>query len=368
MKPYEKEMRRVSNKVENFLKRTFNNIYLNGPQLPADTLDKDPTMVVCTHRSQLDYFILGWHLHQMGVPNIRFAAGENLTDLPVIGKKFQGFGAFPIRRAKRLGKNYLRDLCNQVVTMLNDGDNIIVFPEGGRSYKGNMMEVRGGIIGAQVLAQAQSPERNYVFFPFAISYEQLPELPYFSMLERGKSLKSKKGLLNGLFGDLLYFGADALAYAKLLVVNRIGVRYSNVYIDYDKPVAVNDLVDLKANFLPKARDAFSANRVSMQKVGTAIYQKFLRLYRLLPSHILAAHLQQHPVSTLQECREAVRPIVENVREQQRNCLSIDKLSDAELVDKGIEQLRKMKSITVHRGTAEVSRPGIVAYYSASIEK
>ncbi len=361
-------MTRVSDKVENFLKRTFNNIYLSGPDLKPEELRIHPTMAVCTHRSQLDYFLLGWHLHVMGVQNIRFAAGENLTDLPFIGKKFQSFGAFPIRRAKRLGKNYLRELSSQVVTMLNDEDNIIVFPEGGRSYKGNMMEIRGGIIGAQVLAQAQSPEKTFVFLPFSISYEQLPELPYFNMLERGKALKTKKGPLNSLTGDLLYFGADAIAFTKLLLFNRIGVKYSNVYLDYDKPVAVNDLVDLKKHYLPNARDEFSANRASMQIVGTAIHQKFLRLYRLLPSHILAAYLKENPSSSIKACEEGIKSIVEKVHKQQRNCLSIQNMSDAELVERGIEQLKKMKSVKVKNQTVEIKRAEIVQYYSASIEK
>ncbi len=55
-------------------------------------------MIVSSHRSHLDYILLGIHCSKLGYRNLRFAAGDNLTRMPYIGTKFASLGAFPIYR------------------------------------------------------------------------------------------------------------------------------------------------------------------------------------------------------------------------------------------------------------------------------
>jgi len=60
---------------------------------------------------------------------MRFAAGDNLTNLPIIGPKFKAFGSFPIKRSSSLNRSYIINLSNRVVGMIEDNDSIIVFPK-----------------------------------------------------------------------------------------------------------------------------------------------------------------------------------------------------------------------------------------------
>lgn len=369
MKSYSKEVNRIATDVHAFLSRTFTSVNLEGPPVDSDALKGKPVMAVCTHRSHTDYFILGAVANTLGIENVRFAAGDNLTDLPYIGPKFKSLGAFPVSREKATGRSYLKYLCSQVVDMLNDGDNMIVFPEGGRSYRGNMMKIRGGIIGAHVLSQWRNRDKKHYYLPAAISYEQLPELRYFDMLERGRTLrKGAKGkMVKKARGNLFYFGADAIAFSKFLLANKVGAHYGNVYIDYDEPVAVEDLVDLDALHNKKQKDEFYAHRAAMQQVGDRIYQKFQSLLRLLPMHILAGAMVGKLECGRKEAVEQCGRIMDRLHTQDRNVKSLEGLSEREIVAQGMRQLATMHGVSVRHGRLQVKKSTVVKYYAAALQ-
>jgi 1-acyl-sn-glycerol-3-phosphate acyltransferase len=368
MKSYQRELYRVAGGVNDFLTKAFSRIHIEGPPLDPARMAEDPTMVVCTHRSQVDYFILGWMAHELGVRNMRFAAGDNLTELPYLGERFRRYGAFPVRRDRARSKTYVRELCSQVVAMVEDGDSIIVFPEAGRSYKGNMLEVRNGMLAAHILAQARNPGRRHVFWPVAISYERLPELLYFDMLQKGKDIRrSRRSFLQRIRGNVYYFGADLLAFSKFFFKKKVGRRYGEVYVDYGEPMAVGDTVDLEANYNPKARDDFSAHRRSMLEAGQAIRTRFLELYRLLPVHILAAILRERPRLSVKETMRAVRPLVERLAKENRNLKSLEGLSDREIVENGIRQCGYMGAVWYRNRTLAVRKSSVIHYYAASTD-
>jgi glycerol-3-phosphate O-acyltransferase len=88
MKDYNSTIKKASRNVEQFLQKTFANIYFTGPPIQIKELNANPTMIVCSHRSHLDYILLGVELHKAGLIDMRFAAGDNLTHMPYIGKNF----------------------------------------------------------------------------------------------------------------------------------------------------------------------------------------------------------------------------------------------------------------------------------------
>ncbi len=371
MKPYHAEMIRVSSKVNAFIEQCFTEITYEGPELSADMLDQSAMMIPCTHRSQFDYFILGNFLHLRGVKNIRFAAGDNLTELPYIGKKFQGFGAFTVRRELALRKTYLRELCNEVVGMLQNDDNIIVFPEMGRSYSGAMMKIRTLILGAHVLDQVKRPDVAHTILPVAISYEQLPELPYFAMLEKGKSIRSaNSGPAGALLGNAYYYGADLIAFGKLIARRRLGMRYGRLYVDYSEPIALNDILDLKsANQTGGGRDELFAHRASMQRLSEILKEKFYSLYRLLPLHVVAGILaQKGGAAKKTEIEQAIPGVLERLQAEDRNCKSIAGLSCADLLEAGLIGLGKTGSVEKSGNSVSVRKPKIIRYHAASLDK
>lgn len=369
MKEYHNNLRIIAKKVTRFFKKTFSEIRVEGPEISPHIFENNRVMAVSSHRSHVDYFLLGERLHNMGLNNLRFAAGDNLTELPIIGKKFKNYGAFAVERDKTYGRKYLRSLCDKAAQMINSGDNLIVFPESGRSYKGNMMEIRSVIICSLVIAQFKNPHLDHYIFPATISYEQLPELLYFDLLQKGKKIRqTKKGFLNNLRGNAYYFGSDLLAFAKFILANKIGKKYGSVFIDYAKPVALNDIVDLKSNYNAKARDEISAHRASLQKISEEIYKYFISLYRILPMHVMANILKNSGRITKTHAEEKVPPILSRLEKEGRNMKSLITLSPEEIVEKGISQLHTMKAVVKDNGTIRVKNRSVIKYYSATIDQ
>jgi 1-acyl-sn-glycerol-3-phosphate acyltransferase len=368
MKKHHAAIQRVSAGVKRFYEKSFTRVVLHGPTVERERLQDVPLLIACTHRSQADYFLLGQIMFDMGAYNMRFAAGENLTSLPWIGRRFREFGAFTVRRAKNLGKEYVRNLTEDVVAMLRDGDSIIVFPEGGRSYGGEMMEVRGGIVGAGVLAQVRDPGRDVCFLPMAISYEELPEVRYFDVLQYGRSLRRPgHALLTRTLGSLLYFGADAVAFTKFLFAHRLGIRYGAVYVDYGPPIPVRELVDLKRDLIPDARDDFAACRVAFQSLQLRLRDLFTTLYRVLPSHILAGVVRDEGACGHAHAAKACSALVKKLAAQGRNVLSVSGLSGQELVAQGKRQLEYARALRVSGDRISVARTWAVQYYAATTD-
>jgi 1-acyl-sn-glycerol-3-phosphate acyltransferase len=368
MKQYHAEIEAIAAAVNRFFRRSFTRVEINGPALdPADYAEAS-LMVACTHRSQLDYFVVGYVLNQMAIKNMRFAAGENLTSLPVIGPVFRDFGAFTVRRGSTFGRDYVRGLCEQVVSMLHDGDTIVVFPEGGRSYEGEMLEVRGGIIGAAVLAQRRNPARPAYLMPMSISYERLPELHAFPGLLEGKSMRRPgQGWRRRLVGSIKYYGADALAFIKLLYAHYFGVKYGVIFVDYGEPISIASLYNPDTDITEGARDDFSACRLAFQSVSLRVFDLFNGLYRILPVHVLAAAVADRPGATLQEAREGCLAILERLRGLGRNVSSVGAMDPDQLLNTGIVQLRMQKGIWVRGNRLRVRSRQVVRYYAAATE-
>ncbi len=156
-----KSLKDLTENVAGFTKymaRTFSEIEINGLE-NMQSSEKQQFMLTSTHRSHLDYLLLASELARLGVHHVRFAAGDNLTRLPVLGQRFKKMGAFSVYRGKASQRSYLFKLTEQVKNLIVNGSTVIVFPEGGRSYNGHMLDLKGGITGAAVVAQQENPDR-----------------------------------------------------------------------------------------------------------------------------------------------------------------------------------------------------------------
>ncbi|HUI92754.1 MAG TPA: 1-acyl-sn-glycerol-3-phosphate acyltransferase [Chitinivibrionales bacterium] len=366
-KPYQTAVDNIVETLEWFFTRAFSKIHVDLNGYKPETLKDSMVMAVSSHRSQTDYFLFGWVLFNNGVKYLRIAAGDNLTTLPFIGKKFKSFGAFPVKRDMALRKNYVRQLCLDVVGMLEDNEPILVFPEGGRSYGGDMMEPRGGILLSAILAQARNPQKKVYLLPGTVSYEYLPELPYFEMLGKGKEMRKKSNnVFRRLAGTLYYFGADILAFGKFLLRTRLGLSQGEVYVDIGTPLAVNEIVDVKANFNAKARDDFSGHQASMRIVCNKLSTVFRSLYRFLPEHVVAGVLKKNPAIAKRAAAERVQEIVLRLREQKRNTKTLDALTEHQIVAIGFKQLRRVKAVSMQGGALAIRKQSIIDYYASAL--
>lgn len=366
MSSYHQEVANVSNQVKAFFEKTFSEVSLHGPKLPVEEINKAPLMLVCTHRSHVDYFLAGSYFHLMGFKNLRFAAGDNLTNLPWIGKKFKAFGAFAIERDTGFDRNYVKNLCNSVVSMIEQGDTVLVFPEGGRSYSGAMLDMRIGVLGASVISQANMPDQDVHYIPIAISYEHAPDVPWFSMQQQGKKMRRHSNpFYVRFFGNLLYYGADILSFLPFLLFPKIKNRYGKVYIDYGYPVSIRSLIDVAANKSEKARDTFSAHKESMLKVSGVIFEQLHKLYRILPMHLVAEYLKTKGNCAISDITSALPELIEKLENQHRNIEQIKGYTVEDIVKEGCAQLQSIGALHMKKKRCTIKKPHLIQYYAAA---
>jgi glycerol-3-phosphate O-acyltransferase len=368
MKHYDNNIHNISEEVHRFFNRTYSAIHINGPVIDPQLFADAGVMITCTHRSMADYYLLGMVLHDMDVKGLRFAAADNLTNLPILGPKFRAFGAFTIERDSAFNRSYINRLCKRIVSMLiNDHDHIIVFPEGGRSYKGTMMDIKGGVLAAAVLAQAGNTSKTIYMFPISLSYERLYELPYFDILKRGKEWRKRTNPpLKKLLGNLFYFGSDIMAFINYYFNYKFGRKQGEIYVDYDHPIPVNNLVDINAHFIPDSRDEFFAYRGATQILGDTIRKKLLTLYRILPMHIIAYGLKNMKCSSKADLLPTIHKSIALCKSQYLNTRSLDCLSDADIVETGIKQLAAYKALNIKSNELRILKPSIIDYYAAAL--
>ena len=367
MKSYHNNVKSVARDVHHFFYRTYDSIHINGPAIDLKNLQDAGLMITCTHRSMADYYLLGMFLHEMGIGNLRFAAGDNLTTLPIIGPKFRAFGAFTIERDSAFKRSYIKRLCDQVVSMIEDNDSVIVFPEGGRSYRGAMLDLKGGVLAAAVVAQARNPNKKIFILPVAFSYERVYELPYFTLLEKGKNYRKRtNAFFKQWLGSIYYFGADIVAYIKLYMNYKSGRKQGDIFIDYAAPIPVSEIVDIKANYFPGSKNEIFAHKNSIQILGDTIRRKLIELYRLLPAHIVAYGIKQHPSLLLSEIQQSLRGLITHLSRQNRNTGSLEPLSDEQVLGAGLQQLSLHNAVALRGDTLKILKPSIIDYYAAAI--
>lgn len=94
-------------------------------------------IIASNHQSYIDPPAVGSFIRSRP---LRFMARKTVFDVPYLGGLITKLGAFPIKR----GKFDLTGM-NIMVNLLKNGQAVLIFPEGTRTYNGNMRPVQPGI-------------------------------------------------------------------------------------------------------------------------------------------------------------------------------------------------------------------------------
>jgi glycerol-3-phosphate O-acyltransferase len=182
------------------------------------------------------------------------------------------------------------------------------------------------------------------------------------MLLAGKKLRKRtQPFLKRLLGNVLYYGADILAFVPFCLATKFRRTYGAVFIDYEEPLPVRAIVDIEANKASETKDEFFAYRVAMQKVGDELRRRFLTLFRILPQHLLAVILLEGGPMTAAQAALAVAPLVEKLRGGRVNLKSIDPLSSSAIVEQGMKGLLRLGAIKKGGGVLSVKKPAMLDY-------
>jgi len=275
------------------------------------------------HRSHLDYLVEPLVLDDNGIRPPIIAAGINMFGGPLGLLNRHVTGALPIRRNSR-DPLYLMTLKAYVAELLRKHD-LFLFPEGGRSYSGEMKPPKTGLLHAAL--QAEHP--RILVVPAAVSYDLVLE-DY--VLSRQKVKRAQRPFSREL--------AEMVRYS-------VGYR-SRAFVTFGQPISVEG-VD------PSSRRA-------VLDLGHTIMAAIGRLYKVLPTAIIAAAMG--PSITRRELTERASALIDTLGSCGAN---LGVTTGAQAVDSAIEPLEARGIVHVEGGRIRVRDRNALRYYARSLD-
>jgi len=275
------------------------------------------------HRSHIDWIVEPLVLDDNGIRPPIVAAGINVFGGPFGLLHRHVTGALPIRRNSR-DPVYLMTLKAYVAELLRKHD-LFVFPEGGRSYSGELKTPKTGILHAAL----QSEHPRLLIVPTAVSYDLVLE-DY--VLARQKVKRGQRAFSREV--------AEMVRYA-------VGYR-SRAFVTFGKPIDV-DGVDANSR-----RAVLDLAHTVMKTVG--------RLYKVLPTAVAAAAMR--PSITRRELEQRASAIVETLASVGAN---LGVTSGPQAIDAALEPLEARGVIVVEDGRVRVRDRNVLRYYARSLE-
>jgi glycerol-3-phosphate O-acyltransferase len=275
------------------------------------------------HRSHTDYLVEPLVLDDNGIRPPVIAAGINLFGGPLGLIHKHVTGAIPIRRNTK-DPAYLITLKAYVAEMLRKHD-FFFYPEGGRSYSGEIKTPKTGLMHAALLAE----HPHLVVVPTAIAYDMVLED---HVLARQRIKRSQRPFSREL--------AEMVRYA-------VGYR-SRAYVTFGAPMSP-DGVDATSR-----RDVLAFTHAVMTAVG--------RIVKVLPTPLVANAMR--PSITHRELLDRTEALFETLRAANAN-LGVS--NSREAVELGVEALVTRGVIVNEQSRLRVRDRNVLRYYARSLE-
>ena len=275
------------------------------------------------HRSHCDYLVEPLVLDDNGVRPPIIAAGINLFGGPLGLLHRHVTGAIPIRRNTK-DPAYLITLKAYVAELLRKHD-FFFYPEGGRSYNGELKNPKTGLMHAAL----QADHARLVIIPAAVSYDFVLED---HILARQGVKRSQRPFSREL--------AEMVRYA-------VGYR-SRAFVTFGHPIAI-DGIDADSR-----RAVLDLSHTVMRTIG--------RLYKVLPPSLIAAAMR--PSITRRDLEARADALLDTLRACNAN---LGVTSGAEAADRAIEGLEARGIVAVTRGRIRVRERNVLRYYARGLD-
>ena len=275
------------------------------------------------HRSHTDYLVEPLVLDDNGVRPPLIAAGINLFGGPLGLIHRYVTGAIPIRRNTK-DPAYLITLKAYVAEILKKHD-LFFYPEGGRSYSGEIKATKTGLIHAALTAG----RRDLVIIPAAIAYDLVIED---HILAKQRVKKRQRAFTREL--------AEMVRYT-------VGYR-SRAYVTFGAPIPVGD------------RDAQS--RSDVLELTRLIRARIGGLVKVLPVSIFATAMR--PSISRRELEDRIDRLIDELAASHAN---LGVTSGRQAVEEAAEPLETRGIIVREDGHFRVRERSVLRYYARSIE-
>lgn len=278
---------------------------------------------VSNHRSHVDYLVEPLVMIDAGIPPPLMAAGINLFGGPLGLLHRHVTGAIPIRRNTK-DPAYLMTLKAYVAEVLQRHD-IFFYPEGGRSYSGEIKPPKTGLYSACL--SARIPGATIV--PMAVSYDLVLED---RVLAKQKVKRSQRAFSSEL--------REMVRYA-------VGYQ-SRAFVHFGEPVPV-------AGVNPD-------HKKSIIELAEHVQHQIGRLYHVLPTTLLSAAMT--PSVPVTELRDDIARLLDRLRAAGAYVTVTD--ADQVLAE-ATAPLEARGVIAVEDGRYRVRERNVLRYYARGIE-
>ncbi len=237
---------------------------------------KGPLILLPCHKSHIDYLMLSYVMYRNNMPCPHIVAGKNLSFWPM-GPIFRSAGAFFMRRTFKGAPLYARVFAAYIYKLLQEGFNIEVFIEGGRSRTGKLLSPKTGLLSILLDAHRKGACDDLILAPIFIGYDKVPEeKAYLHELEGGK--KEPESL------------SQVIRARKVLKK-----RFGKIYIEFHDPLSLQSLLarnDLSLDTMDKeATSAFCRN------IGHRVIHAINNIAIITPHALVAASVLNQPAAT-----------------------------------------------------------------------
>src|SRR5262245_13441825 len=275
------------------------------------------------HKSHTDYLVEPLVLDDNGIRPPLMTAGINLYGGPLGLLNRHVTGAIPIRRNSK-DPAYLVTLKAYVAEIVKKHD-LFFYPEGGRSYSGELKSAKTGIFNAVL----DSNRADLVIIPVAIAYDLVLEdhiLAHQRVKKRQRPFRREV--------------AEMVRYA-------VGYR-SRSFTTFGTPIRVSD------------RDVQS--RSDVLEVARLIRNRIGMLYKVLPTAVFAAAMR--PNIARRDLESRIDRLIEELAAKHAN---LGVTSGRQAVDEAAEPLTTRGIVVAERGRFRVRERTVLRYYGRTIE-
>jgi glycerol-3-phosphate O-acyltransferase len=274
------------------------------------------------HKSHTDYLAEPLVLDDNGIRPPIIAAGINLFGGPLGLLHRHVTGAMPIRRNTK-DPVYLVTLKAYVAELLRRHD-LFFYPEGGRSYSGDLQNPKTGLLHAALQADV-----HIAIIPTAIAYDLVLED---HVLARQRVKRAQRAFSREL--------AEMVRYA-------VGYR-SRAIVTFGKPLSIEG-VDPTSR-----REVLNLAHSLMAAVG--------RIHKVLPTAVVANAMR--PSITRRELEARADAVIDTLRSAGAN-MGVE--SGAQAVAEALEPLEARGIIVAERGRVRVRDRNVLRYYARTLD-
>jgi glycerol-3-phosphate O-acyltransferase len=232
-------------------------------------------------------------------------------------------GAMPVRRNTK-DPAYLITLKAYVAELLRRHD-LFFYPEGGRSYSGELKPTKTGLIHAALTAG----HADLVIIPTAIAYDLVLED---HILARQRIKKRQRPFTREL--------AEMVRYA-------VGYR-SRAFVSFGAPIP--------------AGDCDARSRSDVLELTRAVRARIGALYKVLPTAVFAAAMR--PSITRRDLESRIDRLIAELAARSAN---LGVTTGRQAIDEAAESLETRGIIVLERGRFRVRDRSVLRYYARTIE-